>query len=58
LWNRFSKLSNVFYKEREVFKETKDVRNWLDTMFVLVSGKIKRGELGEYFEVCFIIDSF
>jgi len=44
---RIRKLSNVFYKEKEVFKETKDVRNWLDSMFVLVSGKIKRGELGD-----------
>ena len=37
LLERISKLSNVFYKEKEVFKETKDVRNWLDTMLFFFS---------------------
>jgi len=37
LLERISKLSNVFYKEKEVFKETKDVRNWLDIMLFFFS---------------------
>ena len=37
LLERVSKLSNVFYKEREVFKETKDVRKWLDAILFFFS---------------------
>jgi len=33
--NRFGKLSSVFYKEKEVFKETKDVGKYVDTMLFL-----------------------
>jgi len=37
LLERISKLSNVFYKEKEAFKETKETGKWLDTMLFFFS---------------------
>ena len=34
LLKRIWKLSNVFHKEKEVFKETKETGKWLDTMLL------------------------
>jgi hypothetical protein len=58
LLRRISKLSIIFHREREVFKETEDVGKYVDTMlflFLSISDFFyKKGELGEYFEVCSI----